>query len=49
MISSSRKVHPSSHVQVSPCPAMRDPGGVTVPPGGAALSYFEPDQVLSTW
>ena len=47
MISSSRKVHPSSHVRVSPCPAMRDPGGV--PPGSAALSYFEPDQVLSTW
>ena len=49
MISSSRKVHPSSHVRVSPCPAMRDPGGVTVPPASAALSYFEPDQVLSTW
>ena len=47
MISSSRRVHPSSHVQVSPRPMKRDPGGV--PPGSAALSYFEPDQVLSTW
>ena len=29
MISSSRKLHPSSHTPVSPCPTVRDPKRVT--------------------